>query len=193
MFNRYFWRNTINMAKRHPIDLQKELANEKYFSLKRVRAAVEQIEHQPTLVQDAVKMLINPDPQKSMRVSWLLLHIAFDYPQLIKPQLKHLVTFLKRENNHTGAIRNTIRIFQELDLPEAYCSAIFDLCIHYTKNATMPHAVRAFSINTLCNICKKYPELKQEVELVLGELKSFPQPPSINASIKKASKILLKL
>lgn len=181
------------MTKHTTINLQKEFENETYFSLKKVKAAVQQIEQQPSLVKDAMKMLVNPDPQKSMRASWLLLHIAFKYPQLIKPELKQLIKFLHRENNHTGAIRNTVRVFQEIDLPEAYCVPIFDLCLNYVKNATLPHAVRAFSINTLGNICKKYPELKTEVELVFNELKEFPQAPSINASIKNASKILQRL
>lgn len=193
MYNRYYRRNGINMEKRHSIDLQKEFENEKYFSLKKVKLAVKQMEREPSILTDALKMMFNPNPLKSMRASWLVLHISFVYPELVLPHLKQLIKFLNQTNLHTGAIRNTIRVFQELDLPEKYCGPIFDLCMGYAKNATLPLAVRAFSINTLGNICKKYPELKHEVELVLNELKEFPQAPSLNASIKSVSKILLKL
>ena len=193
MFNGYSWCNTFNMAKRHFIDLQKEFESVTYFSLKKVKLAAEQMKHQPQLLVDTRKMMFIKDPQKSMRASRLMLHASFEYPELVKKQLPYLIKFLEQPNLHTGAIRNTIRVFQELDLPEKYCSKMFDICINYSKNSTMPHAVRAFSINVLENICKKYPELKHEVLLVLNELSSFPQPPSINFCIKKTSKILLKL
>lgn len=193
MLNRYSWRNIVDMAKRHFIDLKKEFENGTYFSLKKVNLAIKQMENQPQLLLDARKLMFDKDPQKSMRASWLMLHAAFEYPELVKKQLAYLVKFLEQPNLHTGAIRNTIRIFQEIDLPEKYCSKMFDICINYTKNSAMPHAVRAFSINVLENICKKYPELKHEVLLLLSELSSFPQPPSINFCIKKTSKILLKL
>lgn len=179
------------MAKRDPINLEKEF--ETYFSLAKVKKVMAQIERQPTLVAEARKLLFDKDPQRSMRGAWLLLHISFEHPKLITPHLQQLIDFLYRENNHTGAIRNIVRIFQEIDLPEIYCGPIFDLCISYIKNSTLPHAVRAFSINTIGNICKKYPELKPEVILILNELKEFPQPPSLNASMTKLSKILLKL
>jgi len=181
------------MAKRHSIDLQKEFESVIYFSLKKVKLAVKQIEQQPSLIVDTRKMMFNKDPQKSMRASWLMLHAAFEYPELVKKQLPYIIKLLDEPNIHTGTIRNSVRIFQELELPEKYCAQLFDICINYTKNSTLPHAVRAFSINVLGLLCKKYPDLKHEVSLVLNELNSFPQPPSIAFCIKKTLKILLKL
>lgn len=181
------------MAKRDLINLQEEFENEKYFSLKKVKLAVKLMEHQPKLVIDTRKMMFNKDPQKSMRATWLMLHASFAHPELVKKQLPYIIKFLKQPNLHTGAIRNSIRLFQEFDLPEKYCAEMFDICINYTKNGTMPHAVRAFSINVLGLICKKYPDLKHEVLLVLNELESFPQPPSIAFCVKKTKKLIAKL
>jgi hypothetical protein len=128
-----------------------------------------------------------------MRSTWALQHISFKHPELIRPHIGTLMKALKKENQHTGAQRNIIRIFHEVDIPERYAGEIFDSCINFTKNATLPHAVRAFAITTLGIICKKYPELKPEVELVLSELMTFPQPPSITVCIRKSLKILDKL
>lgn len=180
------------MAKKELIDLQKEFENLQYFSLNKVKLAVKQMEHQPQLIVDTRKMMFDKDPLKSMRASWLMLHASFKYPDLVKKQLPYLIKLLQQPNLHTGAIRNTIRVFQELDLPEKHVALVFDICLVHIKNSTMPHAVRAFSINVLGNICKNYPELKPEVLLVFNELKSFPQPPSIDASIRNAIKNLLK-
>ncbi len=109
------------------------------------------------------------------------------------PPVLFVIKFLKKNNQHTGSIRNVIRIFQEIELPEKYCSEILDICLKYAKNAGMPHAVRVFSIYVLTKICVMYPELKYEVELILSELKEHPQPPSLVACIRTTTKTLLKL
>lgn len=165
----------------------------KYFSLKRVQKFLKENDKNTKIAKELTKLILSDDPQISMRASWTLQHLSFEKPQLVYPLIPQLIKFLQKENQHTGAIRNVIRIFEELDLPDKYCSPIFDLCLKIAKNATLPHAPRVFAIYTATNICKKYPELKPEVELIISELKTFPQPGSIIACIKKTSKILLKL
>jgi hypothetical protein len=165
----------------------------KYFSLKKVKQLTKEVEKDPAIVKELVKLTLGDDLILSMRASWALQHISFQYPKLIYPQIPSLLKFLRKEKQHTGAIRNVIRIFHEVEVPEKYCGELFDLCLKYTKNAALPPAVRAFSIVMLADICKKYPELKHEVELVFSELQTFPQPPSITVCIRKASRILEKL
>lgn len=164
----------------------------KYFSLKKVQKFLKENDKNPKVASELTKLILSNDPQTSMRASWTLQHLCFKKPELIYPQIPKLIRFLQMENQHTGAMRNVIRVFMELDLPEKYCGPIFDLCLQFSKNTTLPHAVRVFSIYTLANICLKYPELKPELDLILSELKMFPQPGSIVACIKKTSKILLK-
>jgi hypothetical protein len=183
----------VDMAKRDLINLQQEFENEKYFSLKKVKLAVKQMEHQPKLIEDTRKMMFNKDQQKSMRAAWLMTHAAARYPELVKKQLSYILKLLQQKGLHTGTIRSSIRVFQELNMPDKYCGQMFDICIGYAKNGTMPHGVRAFAINVLGLICKKYPDLRHEVMLVLTELESFPQPPSITHCVKKTKKLIAKL
>jgi hypothetical protein len=181
------------MAKRDLIDLRKEFDNIQYFSLKKVKLAVKQMEQQPQLIVDTRKMMFSNDQQKSMRAAWLMVHASFHYPQLVKKQLPYVIKLLKQPHLHTGTIRSSIRLFQELDLPEKYCGELFDICINYAKSGLMPHGVRAFSINVLGLICKKYPDLSHEVLLIMNELGSFPQPPSIAFCVKKTKKLISAL
>jgi hypothetical protein len=171
----------------------KELHDVKYFSLQQVKQFVQHNCNSPKAIKELLKLIMSADPQITMRASWTLQHLSFENPDRIYPHLSELIKFLRKTNQHTGAIRNVIRIFQELDLPEKYCSEIFDLCMSYSKNPAMPHAVRVFAIYTMVNICKKYPDLKYEVELIIRELKSYPQPPSFVACFKKVEKELKKI
>lgn len=180
-------------AKKNHIDLAKEFEREKHLTLKQVKLIVKQIEFQPKLVEDARKIMFGKNTERSMRAAWILVHASKRYPKLIEKQLPYIVKLLHKPGLHTGTIRCCIRIFQELDIPEKYCAELFDICINHTKNALMPHGVRAFSINLLGIICKKYPDLSPEVLLILNELESFPQPPSIAHCVKKAKKLISKL
>lgn len=165
----------------------------KYFSLKKLNKFLKENENNSKVAKELTKLILSDDLLISMRASWTLLHLSFEKPEMIKPVIPQLIKFLNGTNQHTGAIRNVIRIFQEIDIPEKYCGPIFDLCLCFLKNTTLPHAVRVFSLYVLTNICKKYPELKSEVELIISEFRTFPQSPSMNAAMKKCSKILLKL
>lgn len=164
-----------------------------YFSLRKLQRFVKEVQDDPATLKKMAAMVNGDDPILSMRASWALVHVSIINPKAIRPLLPQLFKFLRKTGQHTGAIRSVIRIMHEIEVPEKYCSELFDICIAYVKNATLPHAVRAFSLVTLGLICQRFPELKPEVELVLAELGAFPQPPSITSSMRKTSKILLKL
>lgn len=165
----------------------------KYFSLKKVNKFIKENENNPKLAKELTKLILGNDPLISMRSSWTLQHLSHKKPKAIYPQIPDLIKFLNQQGQHTGAIRNVIGTLRDIDIPEKYCGEIFDISLRLAKNATLPHAPRVFAIYTATNICKKYPELKAEVELIISELKSFPQSPSMSACIRTVSKILLKL
>ncbi len=162
-------------------------------SKKQTNAIVKYVGSNKKRFNELLKLFLGTDPFISQWAGWPLSYVAAEQPQLITPHIHKLLKKLSEKNLHPAILRNTTRIFWEIDIPDKYCSAVYDVCIRYLKNATLPHAIRVFSMYTLANICKKYPELKPELELIISELRSFPQPASIIAAIKKTSKILLKL
>lgn len=129
-------------------------------------------------------LFLGKDPLLNQRAAWPLSYICIENPGFIKPYIGKLLKNLSHENLHDAVLRNTFRVFQEADIPERYCGIIFDLCIKNIKNPTLAHAIRVFSIGTATNICMNYPELKPELKLILKDLNSFPQAPSLKAKIK---------
>jgi hypothetical protein len=179
------------MAKPIRINIKEEFSVN--YTLSQVNKVVEQIDIYPNHLDVIREFIFDKDPRKNMRATWLLLHIAFKHPQLVKGEIPVLLKFLDQNNNHTGAIRNCVRIFMELEIPEKYCAPIYDKCQSYVTNVALPHAVRVFAVYAMANICKRFPELKQELLIILDELKKYPQSPSMNACLKKTYKNLLKL
>mgnify|MGYP000026181545 CR=1 FL=1 len=121
--------------------------------------------------------------------------IAEKQPRLIRPYLIELVTLLK--TNPIDAVkRNTMRIFQFIEIPEAVEGDLFDIGLTYLKDAQEPIAVKAFSMTVLRKICEKYPELAPElimqIEILVKERVSAGVTNRGQHELKRLQKIVAK-
>ncbi|NOQ75973.1 MAG: hypothetical protein GQ574_28460 [Crocinitomix sp.] len=88
--------------------------------------------------------------------------ISEKQPRLIRPYVIDLVAYLK--SNPIDAVkRNTMRVFQFIDIPEEIEGDLFDIAMNYLKSLDTAIAIKAFAMTSLRKISAKYPELAQEV------------------------------
>lgn len=114
-------------------------------------------------------------------------------PRLIRPYLTEMVAYLK--SDPIDAVkRNTMRIFQFVDIPEDLEGDLFDLGMNYLKSAEESIAVKAFSMTVIRKIAAKYPELATEVihqiEILVKERVSAGIISRGRHELKKLNKIL---
>ena len=173
------------------MDIKQKLIDE--HSKKQTNAIIKYVGSDKKRFKILLDLFLGNDSLVSQRAGWPLSYICIENPNLIKPHLSKLVKNLLRKKLHDAVIRNTLRLLKDIEIPKKDCVQVFDLCIGYSKNTRLPNAIRAFAIQILGHICKKFPELAPEVKLIIAELKTFPQPPSIAVSIKWTSEILLNL
>jgi hypothetical protein len=95
---------------------------------------------------------------------------------------------LGEKEQHPAVARNILRIFQETGVPEKYEGALIDICFGHLVNEGSPVAIRAFAITNASNICRKYPELKKELAIMLSQISQIPQTPAIRQRINLALK-----
>lgn len=96
------------------------------------------------------------------KAAWPMLHIALKNEKLIRPYYKKLVANLDTPH-HDAVIRNTVRLFQDVDIPEDLEGELYDKCFHYLLDPKYPTAIKAFSISILEKTAHKFPELKHEL------------------------------
>jgi hypothetical protein len=126
--------------------------------------------------------------------SAMVVSACFDKrPHLLIKHLEKLVKNLEDKNLHVALKRNTVRILQEMKIPEDYMSSLFDSCIGFLTNPAEPVAVKAFSMKVCVNICKHYPDLKQEVIPIIEDLMSHSESMGIHSRGKAMLKQLNKL
>jgi hypothetical protein len=90
-------------------------------------------------------------------------------PEMIKLYIPILVAQLTNGEAHTAVIRNAVRILQEIEIPEALHGKVMDACFKFIESPTTPVAIKAFSLTTLSNLAKIYPEIQPELKLIIEE------------------------
>ena len=78
-------------------------------------------------------------------------------------------------------------------MPKKTESFILDKCFEYIKNPSEAIAVRAFAITVVFNIAKPYPELLNELVIVLNHLSETEDGPGIRSRVKNTIKAIHKL
>jgi len=126
----------------------------------------------------------------TQRAAWPLSYVAIEHPRLVTPYFEKLIEKLQQAENHPAIARNILRMFQAMDIPEKYHGILIDACFKFITDQACPVAIRAFAITTAARICLHYPELKNELLLIISDLGQFAQPPAISSRIKSALKNL---
>lgn len=124
----------------------------------------------------------------------MVLSACFDrQPELVKSHLVRLIKNLEDPKLHVALKRNTVRILQEVDVPEELRSGLFDSCLKFISDPNEPVAVKAFSMKVCINICKHYPELKQEVIPIIENAMLHSESKGIHSRGRAMLKQLQKL
>lgn len=94
--------------------------------------------------------------------AWPVGILAEKHPTILLPYISRMV-YNMDDAKHDAVIRNTLRTFQFMQIPEELQSEVYDRCLEYLSNPKYPIAFTAFAMTVCTNIAMQYPELKEEV------------------------------
>ncbi len=133
------------------------------------------------------KLFLNDEYRVVQRAAWPVSYCVIAHPQFIKKHWAALVKNLQQPNLHNAVKRNSIRLLQDIPIPEKYQGSIMDICFNYLQSPTEAVAVKAFSLTVLNNLAKQYPEIIPEVQLILED-----QAQCLTAALKVRAREFLK-
>jgi hypothetical protein len=113
------------------------------------------------------KIFLGKDEVLARRAAWALSYSAIAQPELILKHAGKLLANLHRPNLHTAIKRNTMRLLQDLRLPEKYHGELMNTCFKYITSPTELPAVKAFSLTVLQNLSREYPDIIPEIKTVI--------------------------
>lgn len=125
---------------------------------------------------EAFEELMNCYFDKNLRIcqsaSWVVGMIADFEPQKLYPYIRKMLDALQNPP-HEALIRNTVRAWQFMEIPEDFKGEVYEKCFFYLTHPNYAVAIRAFSMTVCANICKTYPELKEELIIAIQEYYEF--------------------
>jgi hypothetical protein len=155
------------------------------------KSIVNYIGNEEEKLNELLSIFAEGDVRLTQRASWPLGMLADENPDLLKSKVSFLCGLLDKPL-HVAVKRNVLRTFQVLDIPEEDMGNLADKCFNYMHDINEPIAVKAFAMTVLANMCKKEPDLKNELIPMIEDLIPFGSS-GLVARSKKLLKELSKL
>lgn len=115
------------------------------------------------------RLFLNDEYRVVQRAAWPISYCVEDHPELIKKHFGDLLKALEKPGAHESVKRNSIRLLQYADVPKRYHGQVMDICFRYISSPTEAVAIKAFSITVLQKLAKLYPEIINEIKLIIEE------------------------
>lgn len=121
----------------------------------------------PKRFQQLLDIFLHDEYRVVQRAAWMVSVVAERHKELIAPHLHEIVKRMTDPDVHVAVRRNVVRILQHVDIPEALHGDVMNTCFHFFEDSNETVAVRCFSMTVLANLSHYYPEIKQEIKLVI--------------------------
>jgi hypothetical protein len=108
-------------------------------------------------------------------------------PGFIKKHFAKVLKALEKPGAIDSVKRNSLRFLQYVDIPKRFHGQVMDICFRYFSSPTEAIAIKAFSITVLQKLAKLYPEIINEIKLIIQERWEYETP-----AFKSRAKKLLK-
>lgn len=131
-------------------------------SRKMANTVIDIIMQDESRIEELMECFFSDDLRTCQHAAWPVGILAEKHPTILLPYLHRMVSNLDQPK-HDAVVRNTLRTFQFMTLPEDLQSEVYDRCLEYLSNPKYPIAFTAFAMTVCTDIALQYPELKEEV------------------------------
>lgn len=169
------------------MNIREELLKEKNHSKQQALKISEYACSSSKNFKELMQCFLSNEYRLAQRAAWSVSWAAQKQPSIIQPHIKNLIKQLPRKDVHDAVIRNSVRILQKIEIPEEFHGEIINKCFVFIESNETPVAIKAFSLTTLFNLSKDYPDIKNELRLVIEERWNYE-----TAAFKSRGKRILK-
>ena len=128
----------------------------------------------------------------NQRAAWAVSHIGIKNPTLLKPYLDRMVKQMSLPK-HDAVVRNTLRIFEDINIPEEIEGELLDKCMNYLVDTKQAVAIRCFSMTVIDKIVSRFPELAPEVIEIINDQLEHPCTAGFKVRAKRTLHSMNKL
>lgn len=136
-----------------------------------------------------IDIFLGDEYRLTQRSAWVVRYVGEKHPDMMKPYYPMLLEAMDHQPVHDAVKRNTLNVFEDVEIPAEYYDALADHCFNYLSDPKEPIAIRCASMTVLEKITRQIPELRQELRLLLEEQLEF-ESAGIRSRAKKTIKKL---
>lgn len=160
-------------------------------SRRTAEAVADHVGADPTRFKELMRCMLDDDRRTGQLASHAATIVCDRYPDLITPYVARLLRTLESPV-HEAVQRNSIRMLQTCPLPKHLHGRIAEAMFGRIADPGSSIAQRAFAITAAMRLVQLYPELKQEMALLLEDTLRVDPGPAIRSRAGKALKVLRK-
>jgi hypothetical protein len=139
----------------------------------------------PERIAALTELFLHDEYRVVQRAAWILSMVAEKHPAQLQPHLEQMVDRMGHPGIPVAVKRNVVRILQFLPIPPALQGAVMDYCFRFLEDPQETVAVRAFSMTVLANLAPQYPDIKNEIVLLIEDQLREGASPGFKSRAKK--------
>ncbi len=124
----------------------------------------------PQRVAQLMELFLHDEYRVVQRLAQVVSKLADVHPELIAPWLPQLVRRMNEPGVHVAVKRNVVRILQSVDIPETLHGDVMNTCFDLLADPNETVAVRVFSMTVLDTLSAQYPEIRQELRVIIEDV-----------------------
>ena len=132
-------------------------------------------------------LFLNDEYRVVQRAAWPLSYCSIKHPEFLQKHFGKLLKNLEQPDLPVAVKENTVRLLQHVTIPKRFHGTVMNLCFGYIASPGEAVAVKVFSLTILEHLSKEYPEIKQELRMVIEDRRDLE-----SAAFKSRAKKILK-
>ena len=153
--------------KHHSMNVRAEILKE--HSKKQTMKIVHFVGNDKKKFSGLMTLFLGNEYRITQRSAWAVSYCVKAFPSLILPYIEKMIRNTAKQNLHVAVKRNTVKILEDIAIPEKFTGLCADMCFSLLASKTETLAVKVYSMSVLAKICKKEPGLKNELKLIVEE------------------------
>jgi len=118
-------------------------------------------------MQQLINCLLSDDTIVAQRAAWSIgWSVKINVASLL-PFIDLLIPLIERKDVHDALIRNVMIFLESIEIPEKYHGIVMNACFNFIESPATPPAIKAYSMTTVYNLSRLYPEILQELKAII--------------------------
>ncbi len=169
-------------------ELQGEL---KGLSKARLDELIPVMAEEPDMLKMMFEFSVGEIPHASWRATWAMAHFAKAFPMLVEPYLGQIVDFMPTIKHHSQ-MGCFLRLFLLMKVDFTDYGILIDVCFNNLGVERYPMYIKNYSIKLLELIAKQFPEIREEMAIVIEQHMDYFESPYLRMNAQKAVRNMRK-